>query len=201
YSNSKGCSELVTSAYRQSYFQSNRTAVASARAGNVIGGGDWAADRLVPDILRAFEAQKPVIIRNPSAIRPWQHVLEPLSGYLLLAERLCSDGGQKYAEAWNFGPNDSDVKPVQWIVEQLASNWGSDAKWQIDKESHPHEAQYLKLDISKAKMLMQWTPTWDLKEALNKINEWHHEWRAQKDMQQVCLRQIAEFSQSKSGKV
>ncbi|MDH4276236.1 MAG: CDP-glucose 4,6-dehydratase, partial [Gammaproteobacteria bacterium] len=151
YSNSKGCSELVTSAYRQSYFTSDSVAVATARAGNVIGGGDWAEDRLIPDILRAFEMRKPVNIRNPSAIRPWQHVLEPLSGYLMLAQHLCSDEGQKYAQAWNFGPNEDDVKPVQWIVEQLANNWGNGATWQMDNALHPHEAHYLKLDISKAK--------------------------------------------------
>lgn len=200
YSNSKGCSELVTSAYRRSFFQHAGIALASARAGNVIGGGDWAADRLVPDILRAFEQNQPVIIRNPHATRPWQHVLEPLSGYLTLAERLYTDG-QVWAEGWNFGPHDDDARPVQWIVEQLVNSWGNGSSWQLDGGEHPHEANYLKLDISKAKARLGWTPSWHLGTALEKITTWHHAWLAGQNIQQVCQQQIAEYTQSKNIKL
>lgn len=192
YSNSKGCAELVTSAYRKSFLQSSGIAVASARAGNVIGGGDWAADRLVPDILRAFEQNQPVIIRNPHATRPWQHVLEPLSGYLVLAERLYADG-QTFAEGWNFGPKDDDARPVQWIVEHMVNSWGSGASWQQDGGVHPHEANYLKLDISKAKSRLNWQPRWALATALKKITEWHEKWLAGSDMNQVTLEQINQY--------
>lgn len=192
YSNSKGCSELVTSAYRRSFFQHDGIAIASARAGNVIGGGDWAADRLIPDVLRAIEMNMPVIIRNPHAIRPWQHVLEPLSGYLLLAERLYTDG-QAFAEGWNFGPNDDDARPVQWIVEHVVSQWGHGASWQIDGGKHPHEAHYLKLDISKAKAKLGWTPRWTLEKALEQITDWHRAWMNASDMKAVCLRQIEDY--------
>jgi CDP-glucose 4,6-dehydratase len=201
YSNSKGCSELVTSAYRRSYFQAKGIALASARAGNVIGGGDWALDRLVPDILQAFEKNKPVIIRNPNATRPWQHVLEPLSGYLALAEHLYAENGQQFAEGWNFGPHDDDARPVQWIVEHLVNSWGNGANWQLDGGEHPHEASYLKLDISKAKARLGWTPSWHLGTALEKITTWHHAWLADKNMQQLCQQQIAEYTQSMNVKL
>jgi len=152
YSNSKGCAELVTSAYRKSFFSAPGTpALASVRAGNVIGGGDWAEDRLIPDILKAFENKQPVVIRNPLATRPWQHVLEPLRGYFMLAEQLYSDEKKQFAEGWNFGPIEDDAKPVQWIVERLVKHWGNGASWQLDGGEHPHEANYLKLDISKVK--------------------------------------------------
>src|SRR5512139_2839821 len=200
YSNSKGCSELVTSAYRRSFFQSKGIALASARAGNVIGGGDWAVDRLVPDILRAFEKGQPVTIRNPHATRPWQHVLEPLSGYLLLAQNLYGQSGQRYAEGWNFGPHDEDARPVQWIVEHMVDNWGNGASWQLDGGEHPHEANYLKLDISKAKARLGWTPSWDLATALEKITSWHHAWLAGRDVQQLCQQQIAEYMQTMNAK-
>jgi CDP-glucose 4,6-dehydratase len=192
YSNSKGCSELITSAYRRSFFQQSGIALASARAGNVIGGGDWAADRLVPDILRAFEKSQPVIIRNPHATRPWQHVLEPLSGYLMLAERLYVDG-QTFAEGWNFGPHDEDARPVQWIVEHMVETWGDEDLWQLDGGAHPHEANYLKLDISKAKAKLGWQPRWNLSTALAKITEWHHHWLAKADVQSKCLQQISDY--------
>lgn len=192
YSNSKGCSELVTSAYRRSFFQQSGIALASARAGNVIGGGDWATDRLVPDILRAFEKSQPVIIRNPHATRPWQHVLEPLSGYLMLAERLYADG-QNFAEGWNFGPHDEDARPVQWIVEHMVDVWGNGATWQLDGGRHPHEANYLKLDISKAKAKLAWQPRWDLAKALASITDWHHHWLAKSDVQTKCLQQINDY--------
>ena len=192
YSSSKGCSELVTSAYRNSFFQQQRIALASARAGNVIGGGDWAADRLIPDILRAFEKNQPVVIRNPHATRPWQHVLEPLSGYLTLAERLCADG-QACAEGWNLGPDDGDARPVQWIVDHLASSWGNRATWQLDGDDQPHEANYLKLDISKAKTRLDWRPRWALQVALQACVDWHQQWLAGANMRAVTLGQINQY--------
>lgn len=195
YSSSKGCSELVTSAYRRSYFTENGIALASARAGNVIGGGDWAEDRLIPDILCAFERNQPVVIRNPYSTRPWQHVLEPLSGYLKLAEKLWQDP-EAYAEGWNFGPNDDDVKPVGWIVERMVAMWG-DANWRVDTGAQPHEANYLKLDISKAKQRLSWTPRWDLDTALNKIVTWHQLWISKADVRSLCLQQINQYIETK----
>lgn len=197
YSNSKGCAELVASAYRSSYFNpdnftDHRVALASARAGNVIGGGDWAEDRLIPDIMRAIMQGKPVHIRNPHAIRPWQHVLEPLSGYLLLAQKLYEEG-TVYAEGWNFGPNNEDAKPVQWIVESLTKAWGEDASWMLDKGDHPHEAHYLKLDCSKAKACLNWHPRWCLEDALNAIIDWHRAYRDGKNMHELTLRQIQAY--------
>jgi CDP-glucose 4,6-dehydratase len=195
YSSSKGCSELVTAAYRRSYFETAGIALASARAGNVIGGGDWAEDRLVPDILRAFEVGNPAIIRNPNAIRPWQHVLEPLSGYLILAEKLWSDPAS-YAQGWNFGPRDEDAKSVEWIVKSLAKQWGESASWTVDTGDHPHEAGYLKLDISKAAALLGWSPRWSLGMALEKIVEWDTQVRAKAKPASVCLDQILMYSKS-----
>lgn len=192
YSNSKGCAELVSSAYRKSFLKEAGIAMATARAGNVIGGGDWAADRLVPDILRALEKRESVLIRNPHAIRPWQHVLEPLSGYLLLAERLCNHG-QVDAEGWNFGPCDEDARPVQWIVEHLCRNWGHGASWSLQPGDHPHEAHFLKLDISKARQRLQWVPRWSLETALTRITEWHQAWLSKQDMQAFCLEQISQY--------
>ena len=192
YSNSKGCAELVTSAYRRSFFQDNGIAVASARAGNVIGGGDWAADRLVPDILRAFERNAPVVVRNPHATRPWQHVLEPLKGYLTLAERLYTEG-QDFAEGWNFGPIGEDSKPVGWIVDQIAAMWGHDARWQIDAGEHPHEANYLKLDISKARTRLDWRPALRLNEALELIVDWSKNRHAGANMRELTLDQIRTY--------
>ncbi|HEY1090195.1 MAG TPA: CDP-glucose 4,6-dehydratase [Burkholderiaceae bacterium] len=194
YSNSKGCAELVSSAYRRSFFGNSDTALATARAGNVIGGGDWAADRLVPDILKAFERGEPVVIRNPHATRPWQHVLEPLSGYLQLAEKLYEQG-QGFAEAWNFGPEADDARPVQWIVEQLVAQWGGQAAWRLDDAEHPHEAHMLQLDISKVRARLGWQPRWPLAEALRRIVEWHQAWLGQADMQARCLQQIKQYVQ------
>lgn len=193
YSSSKACAELITAAYRNSFLEQKGIAVATARAGNVIGGGDWAADRLVPDILKAFEQNSVVQIRNPHATRPWQHVLEPLSGYLSLAEHLFTQGSA-YAEAWNFGPNDEDARPVQWIVEQLALCWGNGAAWLQDPGQHPHEANYIKLDISKAKSKLEWTPSWSLQTALQNITDWHRAWLSQEDMKKLCLYQILQYS-------
>jgi CDP-glucose 4,6-dehydratase len=201
YSNSKGCAELVASAYRSSYFNhgnfaEHRVALASARAGNVIGGGDWAEDRLIPDIMRAIMQGKPVHIRNPHAIRPWQHVLEPLSGYLLLAQKLYQQGAA-FAEGWNFGPNDDDAKPVQWIVESLTEAWGEGASWQLDQGDHPHEAHYLKLDCSKAKARLNWQPRWNLDEALGNIVTWHKAYKGSIQMREITLKQIADFQTNK----
>lgn len=201
YSNSKGCAELVASAYRNSFFnaahyQKHGVALASVRAGNVIGGGDWALDRLVPDIIKAIAQQQPVVIRNPSAIRPWQHVLEPLSGYLLLAEKLYQQG-PAFAEGWNFGPNEDDAKPVQWIVERLTQSWGEGARWALDSAEHPHEAHYLKLDCSKAKMQLNWRPRWQLAQALEKIIEWHKAHLAGVAMREYTLNQITDYQADK----
>lgn len=192
YSNSKGCVELVSSAYRKSFFIDSGIGMATARAGNVIGGGDWAKDRLVPDILRALQAGESVLIRNPNAIRPWQHVLEPLSGYLLLAQSLYTQD-QFTAEGWNFGPRDEDARPVLWIVEHLCADWGRGASWTLQPGSHPHEANFLKLDISKARQRLQWQPKWSLEIALQKITEWHKAWLQGQDMRMFCLDQIAQY--------
>lgn len=193
YSSSKGCAELVTSAYRRSFFESG-TAVASARAGNVIGGGDWARDRLIPDMIRAFSAGQSVHIRNPHAIRPWQHVMEPLSGYLLLAERLVQEG-QQHADGWNFGPSEDDARPVQWIVDRLTSLWGNGASWILDAEPQLHEAAYLKLDCSKARTSLGWRPKWSLEVALQRIVEWHRAEQSGSDLRALTLKQIKDYQQ------
>lgn len=200
YSSSKGCAELVTAAYRNAFFnpaayQQHGVAVASARAGNVIGGGDWAADRLIPDIMRAIANGETVHIRSPHAIRPWQHVLEPLSGYLVLAEKLYTEG-TRYADAWNFGPNDSDAQPVQAIVERLTSQWGEGARWKLDDGNHPHEATYLKLDCSKARARLGWRARWNLDHALDNIVAWYKAAARHEDMKAVTLAQIDEYTHS-----
>jgi CDP-glucose 4,6-dehydratase len=194
YSNSKGCAELVSAAYRSSFFNANNysqhgVAIATVRAGNVIGGGDWAQDRLIPDILTAFEQGRKVAIRNPYAIRPWQHVMEPLCGYLTLAELLFAHG-PSFGEAWNFGPNDEDAKSVEWIVKEMALLWGADAQWQVDPGEHPHEAHYLKLDISKARSRLDWRPALRLEESLSLIIEWSKQFSAGTNMRQLTLDQI-----------
>lgn len=190
YSNSKGCVELITSAYRNSFFNDPQgPAIASGRAGNVIGGGDWAEDRLVPDILRAFEQGRPVTIRNPKSTRPWQHVLEPLSGYLVLAEHLWSHG-QRFAQGWNFGPKDEDARPVEWILDHMVHTWGEGAHWQLDQDPQLHEANSLKLDISKARAHLQWAPSWSLETALARIVTWHRAWLNGNDIQAHCLEEI-----------
>lgn len=197
YSNSKACSELITASYRSAFFtpseyQKHGIGVASARAGNVIGGGDWAVDRLIPDCINALLCNEKIMIRNPYAIRPWQHVLEPLSGYLLLAQRLYEDG-KKFAEGWNFGPNDSDARPVEWIVQKMCEEWGRNGAYIVDTGIHPHEAHYLKLDCSKAKTKLNWQPIWSLEEALRKIIEWTHAYQEKADMSDICLKQIQEY--------
>jgi len=201
YSNSKGCSELVTSSYRNSFFNPEKygndhhVAIATARAGNVIGGGDWAKDRLIPDIINSFAKGESVFIRSPYSIRPWQHVLEPLSGYLLLAEHLYGENGIDFAEGWNFGPNDSDAKPVEWIVETMCELWGNDASFKIDKNPHPHEASYLKLDISKVKTRLNWHPNRDLSESLRSIIDWYQN-RDGLSVNDLCLNDINQFEGS-----
>ena len=195
YSSSKGCAELVTASYRKSYYEDSHIGLASARAGNVIGGGDWALDRLVPDILRAFEKNQPVVIRSPDAIRPWQHVLEPLSGYLKLAQALYQDP-RSYAEGWNFGPNEDDAKPVSWILDQMVGSWPG-SSWKLDQSAeNPHEANYLKLDISKAKSKLHWRPIWSLSETLSQIVSWHKNWISGKDMQKTSIDEISKYMQS-----
>jgi len=203
YSNSKGCSELATAAYRSSYFnprdyECHGVALASARAGNVIGGGDWAGDRLVPDIVRAIMAGEKVLIRNPNAIRPWQHVLEPLSGYLVLAQRLY-ENGIEFAQGWNFGPSEDDAKPVEWVVRNLCEKWGNNAGYQIDDGNHPHEANYLKLDCSKARTLLGWRPRWALATALDRIVSWTKEHVAGGDLRKACQNQIHEYGRDLNG--
>ncbi len=197
YSNSKACSELVTSAFRSSYFNpkeysAHGVALASARAGNVIGGGDWANDRLIPDCIRAVLKNEKVLIRSPHAIRPWQHVLEPLSGYLMLAQKLYEDG-PLYAGAWNFGPDEEDAKPVEWIVSRLCAQWGGHASYEIDTGAHPHEARYLKLDCSKAKTDLGWKPRWSLEKTIDSIIEWLRAYTEGKNLAKVCSTQIDEY--------
>jgi CDP-glucose 4,6-dehydratase len=202
YSSSKACSELVTAAYRNSYFSSEEysihgVAIASARAGNVIGGGDWATDRLIPDVMNSLKSGCSVLVRNPYAIRPWQHVLEPLSGYLILAEKLLENGSD-FANGWNFGPNEEDAKTVQWVVERLTEYWGKSAHWKIDERVHPHEANYLKLDISKARALLNWQPKWNLNYALESIVQWEKSYQSQLDMRAMTLNQIIKYANSAS---
>lgn len=201
YSNSKGCAELVTSAYRSSFFNPNDyglhgVALASARAGNVIGGGDWAADRLIPDIFKSIIAGQPVRLRNPSAIRPWQHVLEPLNGYLTLAQAL-HQNGVKYSEAWNFGPKDQDMLTVENVTQQIISSWDSNASYEIVTETNaPHEAILLKLDCSKAHNQLKWQPKWDAKKTIHKICDWHKAHQNNQNMGNYCLQEIKEFDES-----
>ena len=192
----------MTAAYRSSYFvnqqpnsstdQRHGAALATARAGNVIGGGDWATDRLIPDVIRAIMAGEPVRIRNPRAIRPWQHVLEPLSGYLLLAQRLYEEGA-RYGEGWNFGPEEKDAWPVAWLVKRLCERWQEGACYELDQGEHPHEAHYLKLDCSKAKAELGWRPRWSLEAALESIVAWTKMYRDGGDLRAACLAQIRAY--------
>ncbi|UUL82165.1 CDP-glucose 4,6-dehydratase [Sphingomonas qomolangmaensis] len=193
YSNSKGCAELVTSAYRASFFApGGQVALASARAGNVIGGGDWAADRIVPDAMAAFAKGEVLQVRNPNAIRPWQHVLEPLSGYLVLAQALWR-GGAEFAEGWNFGPGGDDAQTVAEVIGTLQAAWGAGASWQHDDGEHPHEARYLKLDTSKARNRLGWRPVWSVEHTLERIVAWHRSWLAGNDMRGASLGEIKTY--------
>ncbi len=191
YSSSKGCAELVTAAFRDSFLGGNGAALASARAGNVIGGGDWATDRLIPDFFRAAQAGRALEIRHPDATRPWQHVLEPLSGYLALAEQLFHDG-QAFAEAWNFGPADEDARPVRWLLSRLTALMPG-ASWHQPPAEHVHEAGLLKLDSSKARSRLRWAPRWNLPVALEKTVSWQLAWQAGRDMRGFTLEQIADY--------
>jgi CDP-glucose 4,6-dehydratase len=202
YSSSKACSELVTSAYRSSFFNnpsnppvlqsSNPPIVSSARAGNVIGGGDWAKDRLVPDIIRAIMNKEKVLIRNPYSIRPWQHVLESLSGYMLLCEKMYMEG-DKYAGAWNFGPDEKDLKTVEWIVKRLLMKIKPNKGYEIQKGKHPHEAKLLVLNPEKAKKKLGWKNKWDLEMALDKISEWVNLYQGNRNPLDICVKQIKEY--------
>lgn len=194
YSSSKACAELVSAAYRRSYFSQNGISLATVRAGNVIGGGDWAEDRLIPDFLRALDQGKPLSIRSPAAVRPWQHVLDPLSGYLMLAHKLVEEG-ESFAEPWNFGPNDQDMQTVEWIVEKLCE-LRPGSSWQLDKNPQPHEAHQLRLDSSKAQSCLGWKPCWSLDIALEQTVIWHQAWRQGEDMLKVTLEQIEHYQKS-----
>jgi CDP-glucose 4,6-dehydratase len=200
YSNSKGCSELVTASYRNSFFPPNNfsshgLSLASARAGNVIGGGDWADDRLIPDLIRAIDQDKPIRIRNPNSIRPWQHVLEPLSGYLLLAERMYKDGAS-FSESWNFGPDDSDAKPVKWILNQIINSWGIEKTWMTVEGDQLHEAQYLRLDCSKSKARLNWAPRWAIDRSIDNIVQWHKSYSSNENMRELTIKQIDDYCAS-----
>ncbi len=195
YSNSKACSELVTSAFIKSYFNlpNSTTFIASARAGNVIGGGDWAADRLIPDIIRSWQLQQEVVIRYPSAIRPWQHVLEPLSGYLLLAEKLYSSGNM-YSGAWNFGPLEPDSQTVAKIVSIMSGLWGPQAQWKLDQQEHPHEAGILRLDCAKATSILGWQPVWNSQITLEQLTLWYKAYFSKQDMLEITRQQIMKYA-------
>ncbi len=192
YSNSKACAELVTDAFRRSYFSDSATALATVRSGNVIGGGDWAADRLLPDLVRGFLADETVAIRSPDAVRPWQHVLDPLHGYLVLAERLV-EAGPAHAEAWNFGPDEADAQPVRWIAERMTSLFGEGAVWRLDDQVHPPEATYLRLDCTKAKERLGWRPCLSLERSLEWLVGWYRAHHSGADVRRLSLERIAEY--------
>jgi len=192
YSSSKGCAELIISSYRRSFFDLNEIGLASARAGNVIGGGDWADQRLIPDTLRAFEKNEPVVIRNPNSIRPWQHVLEPLNGYLMLAERIF-ENPMKFSEAWNFGPEQEGDREVSWILNKMIEEWERQSWTSFNEENKLHEASYLKLDISKAKKLLGWKPIWSLEYSITRIVNWHKAWLNGENMLIHCEDEIEHF--------
>lgn len=196
YSSSKACSELVTAAYRYSYFHpseydQHQICLATARAGKVIGGGDWARDRLIPDCIRSFPQGDKITIRHPQSVRPWQHVLEPLGGYLLLAQRAYEEG-PIYAQSWNFGPAYRDAKPVEWVVRCLCDKWGA-VGYEVDDQSHPHETAMLKLDCSKAVEQLGWMPRWNLNQALDKVVEWMHAYQKREGVRSICIRQIEQY--------
>jgi CDP-glucose 4,6-dehydratase len=197
YSSSKACSELVTAAYRTSYFHPDRygehgVSVATARAGNVIGGGDGSEDRLIPDCLRALQAYSKVLIRRPDAVRPWQHVLEPLHGYLLLAERMVQEG-PAFAAAWNFGPGENSARTVERVAAKLGELWGQPDFYEADTGIHPHEAMNLTLDSTKARQLLGWRPLWTVEQAIEKIVEWHQGYLEHRDVRAIGLQQIEAY--------
>ena len=195
YSNSKACAELVTAAYRDSFFSNGDatpTAVATARAGNVIGGGDWSADRLIPDAIRAFGARHPLKLRYPQATRPWQQVLDSLLGYLMLAEKLCTVPSD-YAESWNFGPAQDQVMTVANVVEAVANRWGDNAGWESDLAANPHEAQYLGIDAGKARARLGWAPHLEIAQAIDWTVEWYRAWHKGADMRHVSESQVEHY--------
>lgn len=197
YSNSKGCSELATQSFRDSFFNPKEydrhgVSIATARAGNVIGGGDWGKDRLIPDIIQALSCKQEVILRNPNSIRPWQHVIEPLTGYLQLGTRLISDG-PVFGEAWNFGPDVNDCKTVEWITDYICKKWGASASYNASRGTHLHEATFLKLDCSKAKAELGWQPKWNIAETLDRTVEWHKNRISGKDVQSLCSEDIKAY--------
>lgn len=197
YSSSKGAAELVTSAYRRSFFSDpDGPRLASARAGNVIGGGDWGEDRLVPDVMRAALANETVQVRNPNSIRPWQHVVNPLSGYLVLAQAIWES--PEYASGWNFGPAEDEARPVGWLIERLAELWPERVRWALDAGPHPHEAHYLKLDSSLARLRLGWQPPVSLDTALAETAAWYRELEAAADMREVTLGQLEAFDAASS---
>jgi CDP-glucose 4,6-dehydratase len=201
YSSSKAATEILISSYRKSFFPPNeydqhRTSIASARAGNVIGGGDWANDRLIPDTIRAFQNRKKVNIRNPNSIRPWQHVIGLLTGYMILAERMTKYGSE-FSQAWNFGPQDQDTRKVEWVVRKFSEYWGEGSSWAVDNNEHPHEANFLKLDCSKSHLQLDWWPKWNLSHSLKKVVEWHKAAEKNEDMRKICINQINEYMEEK----
>ena len=195
YSNSKGCAELVVSAYRRSFLAQSGVCMASARAGNVIGGGDWSVDRLIPDIVRAFGRSQSVEIRSPGAVRPWQHVLEPLAGYLVLAQHLCEADGTTFAEAWNFGPTDEDCRAVSYVIDQVAEHWGGDARWHLSAAPQPHEATFLKVDSSKARARLGWDRRLRLDQALAWTTDWYRKHGEGASARDLTLAQIDAYGQ------
>jgi CDP-glucose 4,6-dehydratase len=197
YSGSKACAEIVSAFYRDSFCAAKGISVATARAGNVIGGGDWAVDRLVPDCIRAFSKGGSVDLRYPQAVRPWQHVLEPLAGYLMLAERLCSDASSRYVEAWNFGPDAAGSATVGEVAQKIAQLWGDGKVNMPDPSCTPqHEAQTLRLDITKATTCMPWRPRWSLERALEQTISWYDSWNKRRDMHSYTLSQIESYTAS-----
>ena len=199
YSSSKGCAELVTSAYRRSFLTDTGIALASARSGNVIGGGDWSAGRIVPDLLRAVETGESIDIRNPEAVRPWQHVLEPLAGYLILAQKLLEDES-RYADAWNFGPSENSAIPVRELARRLFNLLESEAGWKDSSQASPYESQLLRLDVSKAKQGLGWEPLWSIDDTLEKVAEWHRGWRSKVDIESLCIGQIDAYQNQVAGR-
>jgi CDP-glucose 4,6-dehydratase len=198
YSSSKACTEILCASYRSSFFSAekvkHKVALATARAGNVIGGGDWSEDRLIPDLIRGFIRGTPVPIRRPLSVRPWQHVLEPIAGYLLLAEKLLA-GDESFADAWNFGPWDDDAWPVERIATTMARRWGGEATWFRDGNPTVHEAGLLKLDSSKARAELGWQPRLRLDTALEWLVDWYQAWQSGTDMQSFTLKQIGAYAQ------
>jgi len=201
YSSSKGCSELITAAYRRTFFNPDhfsdpQKSLATARAGNVIGGGDWQKDRIIPDCMRALEVNNPIVIRNPQATRPWQHVLVPISGYLLLASKMY-ETPQKFCGPWNFGPDSESIIPVGEVADKVVARWGSGSWVNPSSETAPHEAKLLNLDISKAKFYLKWFPLWNIDQALKKTVDWYKDF-ARQDPYRICVAQIKDYERQLS---